>query len=56
MRKSIKSSRQALKQDRPGDYRRDELVATVWLVFYGLAIGVAISAPYVSHALEIAWK
>lgn len=31
-------------------------VATIWLVFYMLALGVAISSPFVYAAIEIAAK
>lgn len=31
-----------------------EAVATVWLVFYALALGIAISTPVVSRAIEFA--
>lgn len=31
-----------------------EAVATVWLLFYALALGVAISTPLVSRAIELA--
>jgi len=29
-------------------------VATVWLVFYALALGVAISTPLLTRAIEVA--
>lgn len=29
-------------------------VATIWLVFYALALGVAISSPFVYGAIELA--
>lgn len=37
-----------------GDNRTDTVVATLWLAFYVLAIGVAITSPPVSRALELA--
>jgi hypothetical protein len=47
-----KSKRAATRQD----HQRDEVVATVWLVFYVLAIVVALSSPFITHAFEIASK
>lgn len=47
-----KSKRAATRQD----HQRDEVVATVWLVFYMLAIVVALSSPFITHAFEIASK
>jgi len=34
--------------------RAETVVATIWLVFYVLALGVAITSPLISRALEIA--
>jgi hypothetical protein len=31
-------------------------VATLWLLFYSIALGVAISTPLVSRAIEIATR
>jgi hypothetical protein len=31
-------------------------VATIWLVFYTLALGVAISSPFVYAAIQVAGK
>jgi hypothetical protein len=56
MRKLSKSLRRIQKRHNPDDHHRDGIVATVWLVFYVLAVGVAISSPIVSHALEIAFR
>jgi len=53
---SSKSVRPTQKRHDPDNQHRDGMVATVWLVFYALAIGVAISSPLVSHALEIAFR
>ncbi|HZP68784.1 MAG TPA: hypothetical protein VFB29_02470 [Pseudolabrys sp.] len=40
---------------RSGLYSRSEAaVATIWLVFYVVALAVAGSSPVVSHALEVA--
>jgi len=42
--------------DRQGTERSAdaETIATLWLVFYMLAIGVAISSPSISRAIEFA--
>jgi hypothetical protein len=42
--------------DRQGTERSAdaETIATLWLVFYMLAIGVAISSPFISRAIEFA--
>ena len=56
MRVSSKSLWRTQKRHNPDDHRRDGMVATVWLVFYVLAVGVAISSPIVSHALEVAFR
>ena len=57
MHKSIKLfRRKSGRQDKGQDHRRDEVVATVWLVFYSLAIVAAISAPFITHAFEVASK
>jgi hypothetical protein len=56
MRISSKSLRRTQKRHNPDDHQRDGMVATVWLVFYALAVGVAISSPLVSNALEIAFR
>ena len=32
----------------PQDQHREEAIASIWLVFYLLAIGVAISSPFVA--------
>ncbi len=42
------------QQSREGDNRTDTVVATLWLVFYVLAIGVAISSPAVTGAIDLA--
>ena len=57
MQKTIKLLRR--KSKRPAtrqDHHRDEVVATVWLVFYTLAIVVALSSPFITHAFDIASK
>ena len=34
--------------------RSETAVATIWLVFYMLALGIAISSPIVSAAIDVA--
>jgi hypothetical protein len=43
-----------LRQGGESDNRTDTVVATLWLVFYVLAIGVAISSPAVTGAIDLA--
>lgn len=39
------------KQDYGGG---ESAVATVWLAFYGLALGIAVASPILSRAIEFA--
>jgi hypothetical protein len=39
---------------REGENRADSAVATIWLVFYVLALGVAITSPFVQDAISLA--
>ncbi len=42
------------RQRRKDDNRTDTVVATLWLAFYVLAIGVAITSSPLSHTIELA--
>jgi hypothetical protein len=39
---------------RESENRADSAVATIWLIFYVLALGVAITSPFVTHAISLA--
>jgi hypothetical protein len=39
---------------RESENRADSAVATIWLVFYALALGVAIASPFVPDAISLA--
>jgi len=39
---------------RESENRADSAVATIWLVFYVLALGVAITSPFVQDAISLA--
>jgi hypothetical protein len=54
MRASMNVDRNAPDQEIKNRNRADSAVATIWLVFYMLALGVAFSSPFVYAALEIA--
>jgi hypothetical protein len=55
MRPRTQVDRQNRRRRRPeGDSRTDTVVATVWLVFYVLAVVVAISSPAITHAIDVA--
>jgi hypothetical protein len=55
MRHRTHADRQSRRrQSREGDSRTDTVVATVWLVFYVLAIVVAITSPVLTRTIEIA--
>ena len=55
MRPRTQVDRQNRRRRRPeGDSRTDTVVATVWLVFYVLAIVVAISSPAITRAIDLA--
>lgn len=53
MRTSIDFRRAQRKRSEP-DRRSEAIVATIWLVFYVVAIAVAASSPVVSRAIELA--
>jgi hypothetical protein len=42
--------------DRRGENGRETGIATVWLVFYGLAIGAAIVSPVLWRSFEVAMR
>jgi len=55
MRHRTHADRQKLhRHSGEGNNRTDTVVATVWLVFYVLAIGVAISSPAITRAIDLA--
>jgi hypothetical protein len=55
MRPRTRIDRQSPRRRRPdGDSRTDTVVATVWLIFYVLAVVVAISSPAITHAIDMA--
>jgi hypothetical protein len=39
---------------RESENRADSAVATIWLVFYVLALGVAITSPFVPDVISLA--
>jgi len=39
---------------RESESRADSAVATIWLVFYALALGVAITSPFIPDAISLA--
>jgi hypothetical protein len=39
---------------RKSENRADSAVATIWLVFYALALGVAITSPFIPDAISLA--
>ncbi len=52
MRKLI--NRRASRRQRIENHNRAETaVATIWLAFYAIALGVAIASPFASHAIEV---
>ena len=54
MRAFTNADRNVSEQDIKKSNRADSAVATIWLVFYVLALGVAFSSPFVYAAMEIA--
>ena len=56
MRKLAKADRhRSRKPDkRPAAARTDAVIATIWLVFYLVAMSVAVMSPLHSHAIETA--
>jgi hypothetical protein len=47
------SPNSSLRRDAEGSYAESG-IATLWLVFYAIALGVAISSPLISRAIEFA--
>ena len=56
MRALMNADQKASEQDIKKRNRADSAVATIWLVFYALALGVAFSSPFVYAAMEVAAK
>ena len=56
MRASVNGDRHASEQDSEKRHHAESAVATIWLVFYVLALGVAFSSPFVYAAIELAAK
>ena len=54
MRTLMNADRNASDEDVKKRNRADSAVATIWLVFYALALGVAFSSPFVYAAMELA--
>lgn len=55
MRHRTRADRQKpLRHSGGSNNRTDTVVATVWLVFYVLAIVVAISSPAITRAIDLA--
>jgi hypothetical protein len=55
MRTLINADRNTPHRRRPDDqHRAESAVATIWLVFYVLALGVAITSPFVSDTITLA--
>ena len=54
MRALTNADRNASEHDIKKRNRADSAVATIWLVFYVLALGVAFFSPFVYAAMEIA--
>ena len=51
---SINGDQHAFEQSTKKHNHADSAVATIWLVFYVLALGVAFSSPFVYAAIELA--
>jgi hypothetical protein len=51
MRRPI-NRRTPRRQRNENHNRADTAVATIWLAFYAIALGVAVASPFVSHAIE----
>lgn len=57
MRALIDTDRDTSRGERSEKHQHgDAAVATIWLVFYMLGLGVAISSPFVYAAMELASK
>ena len=55
MRTFINADRKGSRTEPPENKNRaDNAVATIWLVFYILALGVAIASPIVADTLMVA--
>jgi hypothetical protein len=54
MRVSINGDRHASERGTKKHNHAETAVATIWLVFYVLALGVAFSSPFVYAAIELA--
>jgi len=55
MRTFINADRKGSRTEPPENKNRaDSAVATIWLVFYILALGVAIASPIVADTLMVA--
>jgi len=54
MRALMDADRNGSDEDTKKSNRGDSAVATIWLVFYALALGVAFSSPFVYAAMELA--
>ena len=50
----IRSGRDASPRQRAESSHAESGIATLWLVFYVVALGVAISSPLISRAIEFA--
>ena len=50
----MNADRNASDKDIKERNRADSAVATIWLVFYAMALGVAFSSPFVYAAMELA--
>ncbi|MGB6349448.1 MAG: hypothetical protein WBG10_05405 [Pseudolabrys sp.] len=50
-------NRRSSRRQRSENHNRSETaVATIWLAFYAIALGVAIASPFVSHAIEVSTR
>ncbi|HMF20779.1 MAG TPA: hypothetical protein VKG24_01455 [Pseudolabrys sp.] len=54
MRASIVGDRHTSERSTQKRHHAESAVATIWLVFYVLALGVAFSSPFVYAAIELA--
>jgi hypothetical protein len=50
----IRNSRNASRRRDAEGSNAESGIATLWLVFYVIALGVAISSPLISRAIEFA--
>jgi hypothetical protein len=57
MRPLINADQNISQWQRTENHNRAEsAVATIWLVFYVLALGVAITSPFVADVIELAFR